>query len=286
MKKKILGLIFLIILISAGFYVNNRKEKVTNELTLYGNIEIRQVDLGFQVKGKLQKLLKEEGDSVEKGELVALLDDKDYKADLEKSTAEVERLKAKSDDAQSQYQRQHPLCADNTISKQDCDTLTNTKNETKAAYESAIAEKQFAKNQYDYAKLFAPNKGIITTRVQEEGAVVNASAPVYTISLTEPVWIRAYISEKHLGNIKYDMKATVLTDSVDPKTGKQRTYEGRIGYISPVAEFTPKTVQTTDLRTDLVYRIRVYVDKTDPFLRQGMPTTVKINLIQNSNPTK
>ena len=74
-------------------------------------------------------------------------------------------------------------------------------------------------------------------------------------------------------------KVQVLTDTIDPNTKKNREYEGQIGYISPVAEFTPKTVQTTDLRTDLVYRIRVYVDNIDEYLRQGMPVTVKINLI-------
>jgi HlyD family secretion protein len=98
------------------------------------------------------------------------------------------------------------------------------------------------------------------------------------VNKSEPVWVRAYVNEKDLGNIAYGMKARILTDSKDPLTGKRREYSGRIGYISPVAEFTPKTVQTQDLRTDLVYRIRVYADEIDGFLRQGMPTTVKINL--------
>lgn len=116
--------------------------------------------------------------------------------------------------------------------------------------------------------------------MQEPGATVNKGQVVYTIAKTKPVWIRAYVNESDLGNIKYGMKARVLTDSKDPKTGQNREYEGRIGYISPVAEFTPKTVESTDLRTDLVYRIRVYVDEIDDFLRQGMPTTIKINLVK------
>ena len=95
---------------------------------------------------------------------------------------------------------------------------------------------------------------------------------------TTPVWIRAYVNETDLGNIKYGQKTKVYTDSINPNTGEKRSYEGYIGYISPVAEFTPKTVQTTDLRTDLVYRIRVYIDNVDDYLRQGMPTTIKIDL--------
>ena len=60
-------------------------------------------------------------------------------------------------------------------------------------------------------------------------------------------------------------------------------YKGYVGYISPVAEFTPKTVQSTDLRTDLVYRIRVYIDDIDEYLRQGMPVTIKINIGNNAD---
>ena len=74
------------------------------------------------------------------------------------------------------------------------------------------------------------------------------------------------------------MPAQIITDSTDPQTGTRKTYQGHIGYISPVSEFTPKSVQTTDLRTDLVYMIRVYADNPDKFLRQGMTTTVLIDL--------
>ena len=93
-----------------------------------------------------------------------------------------------------------------------------------------------------------------------------------------PVWVRAYVNEKDLGNIKYGQRVNVFTDTTDPNTGKKREYKGQIGYISPVAEFTPKTVQSTDTRTDLVYRIRVYINDIDEYLRQGMPVTITVNL--------
>jgi HlyD family secretion protein len=99
----------------------------------------------------------------------------------------------------------------------------------------------------------------------------------------KPVWVRAYIPETNLANVKYGMKTKVLTDTINPQTGKLREYTGYVGYISPVAEFTPKTVQTEDLRTDLVYRIRVYIYDIDAYLRQGMPVTIKINLMNQSS---
>ena len=115
----------------------------------------------------------------------------------------------------------------------------------------------------------------------EPGTIVQKGTAIYTLSKPRPIWVRAYVSETDLGNIYEDMPAEIITDRTDPQTGIKRTYEGHIGYISPVSEFTPKSVQTTDLRTDLVYKIRVYVDNPDKFLRQGMPTTVTLDLTAN-----
>ena len=283
MKKKLAVIVLLLVIIGTCAYFLTRKKENPNELTLYGNIEIRQVDMSFQVGGQLLKMLKEEGDSVKKDELIAVLEDKDYKANLEKASADVNKTLALKNDAESKYNRNLPLCTDNTVSQQECDNLLNTRDKTRADYEAALAAKNFAKNQLDYTKIYAPDEGTVTVRVQESGATVNKGQIVYTISKTKPVWIRAYVNETDLGNIKYGQKATVFTDSVDPKTGKHREYQGYIGYISPVAEFTPKTVQSTDLRTSLVYRIRVYVDDIDEYLRQGMPTTIKINLTGNNS---
>lgn len=278
MKKKIITAIFLLSILGAGVFFLTRKKTDPYELTLYGNIEIRQVDLSFQVAGQISKMLKEEGDNIKKGELLAVLDDKDYKSNLEKADADVAKNLALKTDALSKFERQAPLADDNTISKQDYDTLLNTKNKSEADYKGAIAQKNYAKNQLDYTRIYAPDDGIIMVRVQEPGATVSKGQIVYSMSKTKPVWIRAYVNETDLGNIKYGMSVRVLTDTINPQTGKNREYKGYIGYISPVAEFTPKTVQSTDLRTSLVYRIRVYVDDIDDYLRQGMPTTIKIDL--------
>ncbi len=120
-------------------------------------------------------------------------------------------------------------------------------------------------------KVFAPHEGTILTRIREPGSIVNVGDPIYTLTLTDPVWIRAFVSEPQLGLIYPGMKAEVYTDS-------KQTYTGHIGFISPVAEFTPKTVETTELRTDLVYRLRIIADNPDKYLKQGMPVTVKLKI--------
>lgn len=93
------------------------------------------------------------------------------------------------------------------------------------------------------------------------------------LSLNKPVVVRAYISEPDLGRIHPGMTLDVASDIL-PK----RAYRGTVGFISPVAEFTPKSVETPDLRTDLVYRLRIIVEDPDLGLRQGMPVTVHVPL--------
>ncbi len=270
--------VILICIISLVYVHYKNMDNDEDNLTLYGNIEIRQVDLGFRVEGKIKKMLFEEGDKVKKGQLMAYLDDSTYSANYDKSIADVERNKAVAANALSLYQRHLPLCGDNTTSKQECDRIFNNKDESQAALKASIAAAKFSKANLNDTKIYAPSDGTVMTRVQEPGAVVLPSQPIYTIAKDKPVWIRAYIPEVNLANVKYGMKANVYTDTINPQTGKKREYTGWVGYISPVAEFTPKTVETTELRTDLVYRIRVYVYETDEYLRQGMPVTVKLDL--------
>jgi len=278
MKKKIVILIIFIGVILGIYFYTHREKEDPNTLTLFGNIEIRQVDLSFRVEGKIAKMIVEEGDYVKKGDLLGYLEDTNYKSTYEKGLADAQMNKSLSKNASEKYQRHTTLCADGTTSKQDCDELFNNMNTTKASLDASVASVKGAKKNLDDTRVYAPDNGVIMTRVQEPGAVVEPSQPIYTMAKTEPVWVRAYIPETNLANVKYGMQAKVLTDTINPKTGKPRYYTGWVGYISPVAEFTPKTVQTEDLRTDLVYRIRVYVYDIDEFLRQGMPVTIKVDL--------
>lgn len=272
----IIVLILILFVVIFIFFLNKGKNK--NIIKTYGNVEIRQVDLSFQVSGIIKKLHVEEGDYIKQGQLLAELIDKDYVANFNSAQFATISTKAQAREDENKYNRNLPLCYDGTLSKQECDTLLNKKNLSIATYKQNLAIENFQKNQLEYTKMYAPQDGIITTRVEEMGARVNANQIVYVMSLTEPVWIRTYIKETDLGNIKYGKRARIFTDTIDFETNKKKEYEGYIGYISPVAEFTPKTVQTTDLRADLVYRIRVYVDKIDEYLRQGMPVTVEIPL--------
>jgi HlyD family secretion protein len=107
------------------------------------------------------------------------------------------------------------------------------------------------------------------TRVIEPGTVVLPAASVYSVAIDNETWVRAFAPETLLGRVAPGTDVTLTTDA-----GK--TYRGRIGYVSPAAEFTPKTVETPELRTQLVYRFRVRVENPDDSLRQGMPVTIHL----------
>ncbi len=124
-----------------------------------------------------------------------------------------------------------------------------------------------------YATLVSPTNGVVQNRILEPGEMASPQRAVLTIAITDPKWVRVYAAEPDLGKIRMGMKATVTTDSFP---GKQ--YDGWVGFISPVASFTPKTVETTDLRTSLVYEVRIFVKDPADELRLGMPATVRIPL--------
>jgi HlyD family secretion protein len=141
----------------------------------------------------------------------------------------------------------------------------------KAQFDERKANLQTAERQLTDADLIAPSDSTVLSRVREVGAIVQAGETVYVLSLTSPVWVRTYVSEPDLGRIKPGMEVSVHTDTPGGKV-----YKGKVGFISTAAEFTPKTVETTELRTALVYRIRVVVDGTADELRQGMPVTIDL----------
>jgi HlyD family secretion protein len=126
--------------------------------------------------------------------------------------------------------------------------------------------------RYAEMTLRAPAAGIIRNRILEPGEMAGPNTPVLTLSLTDPKWVRAYIPEPDLGRIAPGMTAKVTCDSF-PKT----IFHGWIGFISPEAEFTPRSVETTDLRTKLVYEVRVYVKDPQNRLRLGVPVTVTVD---------
>ncbi|MGA7119731.1 MAG: secretion protein HlyD [Polyangiaceae bacterium] len=301
-----------------------RRRPPSNAITLYGNVDIRQVELGFRVAGRIQSMLWEEGQSVTAGSTMAMLDTRSFEDELRadqadvaaqqatlnklvsgsrpeeisRARASVEEAVAAQRDARKELERAQKLVAEGAIPRtnydsalaasQEADARLASANDSlrlavegnraediaggRAALQLALARLASAQTAFDDARLVAPSDGVVISRVREPGAIVAPNDIVYVLSLTRSVWVRAYISETQLGKLHPGMEVGVFSDA-----SPSRKIRGHVGFISPTAEFTPKSVETPDLRTDLVYRLRIIVDEPDPGLRQGMPVTVQID---------
>lgn len=324
MSRKIAApLVIAALLGGAAWWYFARSGGDADGRVLYGNVDIRQVDLSFAVDGKIAAVNVDEGDPVAEGQELARLDDAPYRhavaqaeanaahaaAQLAKAEAgsraeeiaaaraRVAEARARLVNAEAVLARRTSLVREDAVSKQAVDdaqrdvtvaraTLSAREAEldlaeqgfrsedidaARAAAAAAAAQLAQARYRLDQTRLAAPAGGTILTRAREPGAVAGAGMPVLTLALSAPVWVRAYVEEPYLGRVVPGTKVTVRTD--DPAG---RAYSGTIGFVSPTAEFTPKAVETPELRTDLVYRLRVIVDDPDAGLRQGMPVTVTL----------
>jgi len=269
MKKILLILFLLLVIIGIYFAIIQKEEDDGPVLTLYGNVDIRDVSLGFRVTGRVDAMHVEEGDIVKTNDLLASLDAQPFMDELTLRKAELAVAQAILSNKEKDYKRVAKLVISGAVSRSDHDDALAKRDEALAVLDSARARLALAQTQLEDTQLLAPSDGIILTRVRERGAVLMQGAPIYSMALLNPVWVRTYVDEPQLGRIYSGQKARITTDSGD-------SYEGQIGFISPQAEFTPKTVETTSLRTDLVYRLRVVVNDPDNGLRQGMPVTITI----------
>lgn len=145
--------------------------------------------------------------------------------------------------------------------------------QAEAEVDAAQAALDLLKRQLSDAELIAPIGAVVRNRLMEPGEFATPQRPVLSLAVTTPKWVRAYASESALGRLRIGQPARVTIDSFPDEP-----LEGSLGFISSVAEFTPKTVQTEELRTSLVYEVRVFVEDPDNRLRLGMPATVRFDV--------
>ena len=142
-----------------------------------------------------------------------------------------------------------------------------------AQLKASQAQLALLRFQISQGELKAPADGVVRSRLLEPGDMASPQRPVFALALVNPKWIRAYLAESELGRVRTGMRARIVTDSQP-----DRPVDGQVGYISSVAEFTPKSVQTEELRTSLVYEVRVLAQDPGDVLRLGQPATVHIDL--------
>ena len=326
MKRAVIVILLLAAATAGGWHWwSQRKVENASELTLYGNVHIRQVSLAFDGSGRIAELHAEEGDRVTAGQVIGLLDTRtlELQAEVQAATVEAQRqtllklkngprpeeiaqvraqlasAEAASVRAGQDFSRASRLRSPSggAISEQSFDQAQASLEAAKAKVEELRAALQLVeagardediataaaqlkaseanlallRHQIDQGRLRAPVDAVVRSRLREPGDMATPSSAVFALALTGPKWVRVHVSETDLGKIRPGMAAQVFTDS-----HPDQPIDGKVGYISSVAEFTPKSVQTEELRTSLVYEVRIIVEDAGDALRLGQPATVRL----------
>jgi HlyD family secretion protein len=303
------------------------------ELRLYGNVDLRQIELPFNGNERIATVLVQEGDHVTQGQLLARLDTSRLapqvakaEADLAAQAQSVDRLHhgnrpeeiaqaranldaaaADAENARAQFARLRTLSDSSSgraVSRQDMDTakaaldtaaarvavnrkalaleLAGPRKEDVAQGEAQLradqAQLALVQQQLKDADLLAPRNAMVRSRIVEPGEIASPQKSAFTLAITDPKWVRVYVAETDLGSVHEGLSASVTVDAFH-----DRRFSGWVGFISPMAEFTPKSVETTELRSSLVYEVRVFVRDPGDELRLGMPATVHVPLRQRGD---
>ena len=222
--------------------------------------------------------------------------------EIARARADVAAAQADADLAEAQWERLRQVGRDTSgkgVSEQDVDAAASRRDATRARvraaqqaarlveigprrediaqaeaqWQAARARQALVQREIDESELRSPIAAVVRSRLLEPGDMASPQRPAYTLAVVQPKWVRAYLGEPYLGRVR-EGDAAVVT--VDGQPGLH--IPGKVGYISSVSEFTPKTVETKELRADLVYEIRILVDDPADALRLGMPATVHVDL--------
>jgi len=275
MQKKIKPVILIIIIavicgIGAVYFWKTHNLN-RGLIKVSGNIEGDDVRLSFRVQGQIIELLTDEGKVVKTGDVVARL-----------NTDELIRIRDNAEGALRAAEHQHALDkldyerAENlfkagAIPMQKRDAAKTLADADKANVDALSASFELAKTRLGFAELVSSLNGFVLVKSALAGEVVQIGAPVFTVVDLNNLWVTAYINERDLGRVKLNQEAYVITDTYPGKK-----YKGWVSFVSSEAEFTPKTIQTTEERVKLVYRIKVRVDNTSLELKPGMPADAYI----------
>lgn len=242
-------------------------------LVISGNMEVTDVELSFKVAGRLQERVVSEGQPVEAGAVIALLDSTELRQGVEQAEAAVAVAKAEGVRAKLEFARQEELFQKQVVSRREYEVAVAMQGIAEARGREAEAVLAQARTRLDNATLKAPVGGLVLAEHAEAGEYVMPGTPVVTIGDLRRAWMRGYINETDLGRVKVGQAVAVRSDTYPGKV-----YGGRVSFLASEAEFTPRVVQTHKERVKLVYRIKVEVPNPGLELKPGMPVDAEISL--------
>jgi HlyD family secretion protein len=258
-KKKIVIPIIVVLVLAVGTVIFFAMKNHNNEdvITGSGTIEATEVDVSPRLSGEILSISCDEGDPVKAGDLLVEIEAKELKA-------QRMGVEAVFINAETNLRRVRSLYNAGGVSRMDYDGA-------ETAYRSAKSQLDYIDATLANSTIYSPIDGVVLTRNLEVGEVAFPGSPILTLADLSKVWIKIYVSEPVVGLIKTGDTATVTVD-----TWPDRTFAGVVTVISDEPEFTPKTVQTKQERTKLVFAVKIELDNPDGLLKPGMPADAEI----------
>ena len=271
-----------------------------------GRIEADEIDIATKFAGRVGQLLADEGDVVTAGQVVARMDTRDLetsaaRADaqvleaqrfLEAARSDLSQLAAQQKFAEQEHRRAQTLVQRGNISEEIADQRQSQRDSAAAAYNTGLARAAQAEHALDAARqeaalirvniadntLVAPKDGRIQYRLANIGEVLGAGGKVFTMVDTGHVYMDVFLPTAEAGKAAIGTEARIVLDALpsDPIPAK-------VTYVSAVAQFTPKAVETKSERDKLMFRVRVRIDRTElrnhpEATRSGLPGVAYLRL--------
>ena len=295
MKRKI-SIILIVTLLTLGACKQNEKKSFG-----YGNFEATEVMVSSQAKGEVLWFKPNEGDYIKKGALIGRIDTVDlYLAkeqvlskkkvtatQLETINATISVQKQQLKNSLKNQRRIHNLFEKNAATQKQVDDIDGAVALLKKQIEAVKVKKKTVQAQLDAVarqidqinenirkcNIVNPVDGTILVKYIEAGELAVPGKPLYKIADLNVMKLKAYVSGAQLSEIKIGQRVKVLFDA---SATENKAVEGKIAWISPTAEFTPKTIQTKEERVNLVYAVKIEV-KNDGAIKIGMPGEFNLN---------
>ena len=267
MAKKIFPLILVLAIVGYfGFraWQKNQADKLENRF--YSTAEVDELVVSAQVAGKIVELPAEEGKTVSPGDLLARIDDTPYQAQLNQAEAALAAVDANLEGLEDNLVRTDKLRKSGSATEMQYDTLKAQTQALRAQKRAAAAQVELARTQFSYTRVMSPVTGTVLRVDVKKGETAFLGSALLTLADLSIMDVKVFIPEPMLGKIKFGQQVEIISDSFP-----RQPLWGRVAYISPEAEFTPKNIQTREERTRLVYQVKVRVPNPDGILKIGMP---------------
>jgi HlyD family secretion protein len=252
-RRPAIPLVILLVLAigAGGYYYWWRSAQATEstEVSASGAVEAQQYQVASVIAGRVTKVAVLEGDVVKQGQILVVLDQSALKLQVDQAEQGVKAARAALSNA-----KEDGTDADVTAAR--------------ARLNQAKAAVDLAKVQLGYSTVSAPHGGVVVTLTTNEGQNAGPGKTLLTLSDPSSLFVRVFVPETQIGNVKVGQQVTVTADS------PTEPYTGTVSFVASEAEFTPSNVETKDQRTKLVFEVRVRIPDTSGALKAGMPVDV------------